>query len=144
MGSTFVSVLAIAILGFILLRKGRDQRVQDHPWARWLMVAALIPLGLQVAIYLFFGFGEMASGDLSGAGHLLPVVTTVLLALLAWRRPVEGGVALVLMGILSRVTVSGIPALFIVVIPPVISGLLFLLAGWVARSEATPEGQQGS
>jgi hypothetical protein len=144
MTSFIISVVAIAIVGFILLRKGRDQRVRNHPTARWLMIAGLIPLGLQVAVLLLFGLGEMMSGDLSGAGHLLPVVTTLVLALLAWRRPVEGGVALVLVGILSGVTVRGAPAFWILVFPAVVSGVLFLIAAQVARSEAIPEGQQGS
>ena len=144
MASFIIGVFAIVIVGFILLRKGRDQRVRNHLTARWLMVAGFILLGLQVGVFLLFGFGEMASGDFSGAGHLLPAVSTLLLALLAWRRPLEGGVALVLLGILSRVGVSGTPALLILVAPPLVSGLLFLFAGWVARNDATPENQQVS
>jgi hypothetical protein len=108
------------------------------------MIAGLILLGLQVGVFLLFGIGEMASGDLSGAGHLLPAVATVVLAVLAWRRPVEGGVALVLIGVLARVGVSDITALLILAAPPIVSGLLFLLAGWIARGEVTPEEQQGS
>ncbi len=144
MTSFIIGVLAIAIVGFILTRKGRDQRVRNHQTARWLMIAGVIPLVLQVAVFLVFGIGEMASGDISGAGHLLPVVTNILLALLAWRRPVESGVALVLVGVLSGVTVRGTPALLILVVPAIVSGLLFLIAEWVARGEATPEGQYKS
>jgi hypothetical protein len=48
---------------------------------------------LQVAIFLLFGVGEMAAA-ISGAGHLLQVAVAALLGILAWMRPLEGGVAL--------------------------------------------------
>jgi len=139
MTSILVNALAIVIVGFVLVRQGRDQRAREHPTARRLMIAALIPLGLQVGIYLLFGLGEMASGDVSGAGHLLPAVGTLALALLSWRRPIEGGAALLVVGIVSRADVSDATALLIMAAPQIVSGLLFLLAGWIAQRGTTPE-----
>ena len=139
MTSILVNALAIVIVGFVLVRQGRDQRAREHPTARRLMIAALIPLGLQVGIYLLFGLGEMASGDVSGAGHLLPAVGTLALALLSWRRPIEGGAALLVVGIVSRADVSDATALLIMGAPQIVSGLLFLLAGWIAQRGTTPE-----
>ena len=139
MTSILVNVLAIAFVGFVLLRKGRDRRVRNQPTVRRLMIAGLIPLGLQVAIFLLFGLGEMASGDLSGAGHLLPVVATLVLALLSWKRPFEGGAALLVVGVVTRADVSDATAMLIMVAPQIVSGLLFLLAGWTAKGGMTTE-----
>ena len=139
MTSIFVNILAIAIVGFVLFRKGGDQRVWNQPTARRLMIAGLILLGMQVAIFLLFGLGEMASGDISGAGHLLPVVGTLALALLSWRRPIEGGAALFVVGVVANADVYDTTARLIMAAPQIVSGLLFLLAGWIAQGGASPE-----
>ena len=97
------------------------------------MIAGLVPLGLQVAILLLFGLGEMASGDLSGAGHLLPAAATGLLGLLAWRRPLEGGSALLGVGLVSAAGFSAPSALLIMAAPQVVSGALFLAGGLLGR-----------
>ncbi len=87
----FFNIVAIVVMGFLVWHRGRDQRAGSIKAAHWLRIAGLIPLGLEVAILLFFGFGEMGSGDLSGVSHLLPAVPIVLLGILAWLRPLEGG-----------------------------------------------------
>lgn len=140
MTSIFVNILAIAIVGFVLIRKGQEQRVWDQPTASRLMIVGLIPLGLQIAIFLLFGLGEMASGELSGAGHLLPAVATLVLVLLSWKRPIEGGAALFVIGAVTTTDVSEATALLIMAAPQIFSGLMFLLAGWIAQGGASPEG----
>jgi hypothetical protein len=132
------NLLAIAVMGVLVLRQGRDRTVGSVPLARWLVIAGLVPLGLQVAILLLFGVGEMASGDLSGAGHLLPAAATGLLGLLAWRRPLEGGVALLVVGLLSAAGFSDPTALLILAAPQIVSGGLFLAGGVLARRATTP------
>lgn len=140
MTSIFVNILAIAIVGFVLIRKGQEQRVWDQPTASRLMIVGLIPLVLQIAIFLLFGLGEMASGELSGAGHLLPAVATLVLMLLSWKRPIEGGAALFVIGAVTTTDVSEATALLIMAAPQIVSGLMFLLAGWIAQGGASPEG----
>ncbi len=140
MTSIFVSILAIAIVGFVLFRKGGDQRVHEHRTASRLMIVGLIPLGLQIAIFMLFGLGEMASGELSGAGHLLPAVATLVLMLLSWKRPIEGGAALFVIGAVTTTDFSDTTALLIMAAPQIFSGLMFLLAGWIAQGGASPEG----
>ncbi len=140
MTSIFVNILAIAIVGFVLIRKGQEQRVWDQPTASRLMIVGLIPLVLQIAIFLLFGLGEMASGELSGAGHLLPAVATLVLVLLSWKRPIEGGAALFVIGAVTTTDVSEATALLIMAAPQIFSGLMFLLAGWIAQGGASPEG----
>ncbi len=140
MTSIFVNILAIAIVGFVLIRKGQEQRVWDQPTASRLMIVGLIPLVLQIAIFLLFGLGEMASGELSGAGHLLPAVATLVLMLLSWKRPIEGGAALFVIGAVTTTDFSDTTALLIMAAPQIFSGLMFLLAGWIVQGGASPEG----
>ena len=151
------NIVAIAAVGFLVLRRGRDQRAGSIRSAHWLRIAGLIPLGLQVAILLLFGMGEMASGDPSGAGHLLQVAVTVLLGVLAWMRPLEGGAALFGGGalfmvgfIVSVVTSIALPesavispAIMIMAAPQIVSGVLFFIAGMLAWSATTPGADQG-
>lgn len=151
------NIVAIAAVGFLVLRRGRDQRAGGIRSAHWLRIAGLIPLGLQVLIYLVFGIGEMTSGDLGGAGHLLQVAVTALLGMLAWMRPLEGGIALFVCGALSVIGLivalvpSGplpegavlSPALMITAVPQIVSGVLFFIARLLARRATTPEAGQG-
>jgi len=149
-----VNIVVIAVVASIVLRRGRDRRAGSVRAARWLRVAGLVPLGLQVAVFLVFGFGEMASGDLSGVAHLLPAAAIILLGVLAWLRPLEGGIALiaagalVMMAFIAGVFASGpapesaamSPAIMIVAVPQLISGVLFCIAGMLTR-RSTTEGQ---
>jgi len=144
-------IVAIAAVGFLVLRRGRDQRAGSIRSAHWLRIAGLIPLGLQVAVFLLFGIGEMASGDLSGAGHLLQVAVTALLGILTWMRPLEGGIAFfgggtlfIVSFIIGVVTSSTFPeytaispAIMIMAAPQIVSGALFFIAGMLARSATT-------
>ena len=147
---SLASIVVIAAVGFLVLRRGRDRRVGSIRSAHWLRIAGLFPLGLQVAVFLLFGIGEMASGELGGAGHLLQVAVTALLGILAWLKPLEGGAALFMLGfIFSMVTAMSVPedavmapAIMILAAPQIVSGTLFFIAGMVARSATTPGADQ--
>jgi hypothetical protein len=148
-----INIVVIVALGFLVWRRGRDRRVGTIKSAHWLRIAGLVPLFLQVAIFLLFGIGEMASGDLSGAGHLLQVAATVLLGLLAWMRPLEAGVALIagaalfIAGMVTSINLSEStvisPAIMIMAAPQMISGVLFFIAGMLTRSAPPPRPDQG-
>ena len=138
------SIVVLVALGLIVLLRGRDRRVGSNRLARWLRIAALIPLGLEAAVFVLFGVAEMVGGDLGGGGHLLQLVMLVLLAILAWMRPVEGGVGLAVAGMVSAAQLLAgargspeptmvSPALMIVALPQIISGVLFFIAGVLAR-----------
>jgi hypothetical protein len=143
MAAVLVSILAILVVGFFVLRRGQDQIARQNRTARGLMAGGLIPLGLQVAIYLLFGIGEMASGDLSGAGHLLPAISSVLLGVLSWQQP-QKGAALFLVGVVTAAGLQNTTATLIMAAPQILSGLLFLIGGMIAHNQATPGTNQGS
>ena len=151
------NIVASAAVGFLVLRRGRDQRAGRIRSVHWLRIAGLIPLGLQVLIYLVFGIGEMASGELGGAMHLLEAIIIALLGMLAWMRPLEGGIALFVCGALSAVgfivalvasgplpedAVIG-PSVIITAVPQIVSGVLFFTAGMLGKSAATRGADQG-
>jgi len=143
----FFNIVAIVVLGFLVWRRGRDQRVGSIKAAHGLRIAGLLPLGLEVAILLFFGFGEMGSGDLSGISHLFPAIPIMLLGILAWLRPLDGGIALFaggalfiiifLAGLAASTPGPGITAIssamMILAVPQLVSGLLFFIAGLLSR-----------
>ena len=131
-----LSIISIAVVGVVVLRYGRDRRVKSIGWVQALMIVGLIPLGLQGLVLALFGFAEMASGVLSGVQHLVPLAATVLLAFLAWKRPIEGGVALLIVGLTTLAAWYdwGAMAKMIMAAPQLVSGGLFLaggLAAWV-------------
>jgi hypothetical protein len=144
---SLANLVVIAVMGFIVLRRGPDRRVGTVRSARWLRIAALVPLGFPVAINLIFGIGEVASGDPGGGGHLLQAAMTVLLGVLVWMRPLQGGVALIAAAtIFAAGMLATVPsrefnaissALTIVALPQIISGVLFFIAGMLARSATT-------
>jgi len=134
-----VDAIAIVVLGVIAIRR-RAQHVDLTGSGRALSIAALFPLGLQSAVFLLFGVGEVLSGDLSGAGHLISLAVAVLLALLAWRSPLEGGFALLLVGLVTLQQFSDPTTRTIMAGPQLLSGALFLGAGILRRTEAKAEG----
>ncbi|MBU0491083.1 MAG: hypothetical protein KKA73_02085 [Chloroflexi bacterium] len=147
------NIVAVAVVGFRVLRCGRDKRVGNAKAAHWLRIAGLIPLGLQVLIYLFFGMGEMASGEPGSAMHLLEAIVIALLGTLAWMRPLGGGIALLVCGTFSAISfivalvASGpLPegavtssSVIITAVPQIISGVLFFIAGILSQRATAPQ-----
>lgn len=128
--------LAVIIVGLIALRKGADESVRRNNSLRWLLIAGYLLLGVQVAIYLAFGIGEMVGGEMSGAGHFVPVIAIAILGFLVWRRPLEGGVAMLLLGILDLL-VFGLIAI-IVTWPLPVAGALFTAAALLTHRTPLP------
>lgn len=112
--------------------------------ANVLKIIAEIPIALLIAFLLFMGMGEMAGGDFSGIGHLLPAVVFGALMWLAWKRPLYAGIILILLGIVNLVRYGGaiervgdwyVPIL-IMSVPLLFTGFLLLFAAW-KTSKAT-------
>jgi hypothetical protein len=93
----------------------------------------LIPL----AFLLFFTFGEVFSGDISGLSHLIQAAPLVLLMLLASKKSFLGGIILLIVGLFLGILYPlrapfNLQTIFLVEIllfvPPFISGLLLILS----------------
>ncbi|MCJ7621266.1 MAG: hypothetical protein MUP64_13735 [Anaerolineae bacterium] len=143
------SIIPIAVVGVVVLRYGRDRRVKSIGWVQalmivGLMIVGLIPLGLQVLCWVMFGCGELSVGHQEGLQWLVPLAATVLLAFLAWTRPIEGGVALLIVGLTALALTASdsvrvwygldATAKMIMAAPQLVSGGLFLAGGlgaWV-------------
>jgi hypothetical protein len=108
-----------------------------------LKIVAMFPLAFLVLVSLLFGVGEMLGGDISDAGHLIPVVFVGLVIWLCWKRPLWGGILLLLGAAISwlkfrRVFLSDntavwVSPLVIMILPLVFSGFLLLTAEWMGR-----------
>jgi hypothetical protein len=111
---------------------------------RALKLAAYVAALPAVGVLLLFAFGEMGAGDLSGLQHLVQLAPLALLLAAAWRFPLAAGAALVAVSLLLAVaypfavsvdepaTIALVALLFFA--PPLVSGVLFILAGRRASS----------
>ena len=135
------SIVLIVLVGAVTLRVGLDRRAHDSGWCRASMGVGLIPLGVQIVVLGLFGFGEMASGDLSGSGHLISLTVSLLLGVLAWLRPIEGGLALLAVGAATYPLYYDATARWILAAPQLISGAILLLAGVAARALPSRQAQ---
>ncbi|MBI5840325.1 MAG: hypothetical protein HZB19_09505 [Chloroflexi bacterium] len=110
--------------------------------AKGLKITALVLMGVAAAFFTFMGIGEMFGGDWSGVGHLPPVIIIVFLMWLGWKRPLAGGITMILLGVTSgtyfysimirsedrstgALTMGG---------PFLLFGLIFLIAAFLERS----------
>lgn len=142
MALLLANLIAIVVLGILVLRRGSDPRIKSSTPARVLRIVACIILGIPLVVFLIFGIGEMVGGDLSGGMHLVEA----LVGILAWKRPFEAGIILCL----SSLALGGFflinlladhvregpinfHSLLILVLPTLITGILFLSAGIMAR-----------
>ena len=89
---------------------------------------------------MVFGVGEITAGDLSGLSHLIPAVLIYILIYLCWRRPFEGGITLILAGMIFGLReipgwLAGNDTIFLLIgiLPPVFAGLLLVIAHLLAR-----------
>jgi hypothetical protein len=109
-----------------------------------LKIVALIPPALATAVLLLFAFGETIGGDWSGLGHLIQVIPIVLLMWLGWKRPLWGGIFLLLLGFLGLHSFSDtlrgpewLAPFLIIIAPLLLSGFLFLGAAGLERKSAS-------
>jgi len=105
-----------------------------------LKIIALIFPGLVVAILMLFTVGETIGGDWSGLGHLIQVAPIVLLMWLGWKRPLWGGIFLLLLGLLASLSFADavrgsewLAPFLIIIAPLLLSGLLLLGVAWLEK-----------
>ncbi|MBL8062822.1 MAG: hypothetical protein JNK32_07385 [Anaerolineales bacterium] len=66
--------------------------------SKGLKIAALALMALAGAFFMFMGVGEMLSGDLSGMIHLPPVALIILMMWFGWKKPLAGGLSMLVLG----------------------------------------------
>src|SRR5512134_1233846 len=96
-------------------------------------IAALVFPGLVIAILLLFALGETVGGDWSGLGHLVQAIPIGLLMWLGWKRPLWGGIFLLLLSFLAFYAfvdtfsrADWVAPVLIIVAPLFLSGVLLL------------------
>lgn len=112
--------------------------------AKTLKIIGLLPVGLLLLVYLVFGIGEAASGDVGGWMHLVQFAIVGVAIWLCWKYPLWGGILLLAMALFRVLAL--IPelflrppgsiwnsSLFVLILIPAISGGLFLYAGLLER-----------
>jgi len=149
MGTVILELVAIAALAILTLGRARADLSAAGRGAVWLRRAGLAILAAYAGFFLLFGVGEMASGDWSGAGHLISVLVVLMLAILAGRRPLVGGIVLLALGIISAAAIIGpglatgsgrLTSAALLGGPQTLSGACLLVAGLFARRGTPPTG----
>jgi|WetSurMetagenome_2_1015567.scaffolds.fasta_scaffold22918_4 hypothetical protein len=130
-----IYALAVTVMVYFSVTRGPDRSVIRKSSSATLFWIALTLLTLYGALWLVFGVGEIAGGDLSGLSHLIPAVLIYTLIYLCWRRPLEGGIILVISAVLSGLRdisgwLAGKNASFFLIgiLPPFLAGLLLIIA----------------
>jgi hypothetical protein len=142
-----IYVLAVVVMVYFSVKKGPDRSVIRKSSSAALFWIALTILTLYGALWLVFGVGEITTGDVSGLSHLIPAVLIYTLIYLCWRRPFEGGITLIVAGLIFGLReipgfLTGNVTIFLLIgiLPPVFAGLLLVIAHFLARR---PKGGQG-
>lgn len=100
---------------------------------------ALVCLAIPILVLAAFALGEVAGGDISGLQHVVQLLPLAALAWLGWKRPLWGGIALIVLTLIlagiSIVTagLSPVPPfvnafLYIILALPLVAGILFVAA----------------
>lgn len=107
-----------------------------------LKIVALIVPALTIAILLLFAFGEIVGGDWSGRGHLIQAIPIVLLIWLGWKRPLWGGLFLIVLSLLASRSFADalrgpewLAPFLIIIAPMLLSGLLLAGVAWLEKNK---------
>ena len=139
-----LSLVALVVLAVLAVAKGAFKINPDLSEGRWWVLAAQILLGAYAAFWLYFTFGEVFGGDISGLGHLPPALAAVGLIYLTRKLPLESGFVLVALGVMisayfmvmSRSELSrNLPAILLMGMPYFAAGLLLVVGGILARAK---------
>lgn len=108
-----------------------------------IKIVALVFPGIPLVILLSFAIGETMGGDWSGLGHLAQAAPIILLMWLGWKRPLLGGILLMLLSFLAAYSLIDVLlspewlATFLLIIAPLLmSGILFLGTAVLERKAA--------
>ena len=104
-------------------------------------LAAEIILTLTVFFWLITSIFGMISGVPREVNNLIIMVAVAVLAYLAWKRPLLGGLTLCGMGVLLAIYFfllptdlrTILPQLLLMCVPMVVAGLIFIEADWVTK-----------
>lgn len=133
----YLPLLAVVLLAWLCVRRERDLRPTQHPYARTVFYTALVLLAIYALFWFAFGFGEIFGGEDSGIIHVAPAVCLLLLWVFAHRRPYESGIVLNALGAAQAVLLlamtngsltSRLNLLLLAALPFVAIGLLLLAA----------------
>ncbi|MBK8902447.1 MAG: hypothetical protein IPM53_14770 [Anaerolineaceae bacterium] len=133
--------LAVVVLGILVWQRGHEVHTWETRAGRTWLIAGLVLVGLHAVFHLVFAIGEMAGGDMSGAGHLGPVIAMVLLGWFAWRRPLEGGIVILALGLVVAAYFGLIGLIVTWTLPA--AGVLLIMGTIQARKETTHGASHG-
>ena len=109
-----------------------------------IKIVALISLGIPLVILLLFTVGETLGGDWSGLGHLIQAIPIALLMWLGWKHPLWGGILLLVLSFIAGYSFANplrgtdwLAPLLIIVVPLILSGILFLSAAQLKKRTAS-------
>ena len=141
-------LVALVVLVVLAVAKGAFKINPDLAEGRWWVLAAQILLGAYAAFWLYFTFGEVFGGELSGLGHLPPALAAIGLIYLTRKLPLESGFVLAALGVMisayfvvmSRAELSrNLPAIVLMGLPYMAAGLLLVVGGFLARAKSNKE-----
>jgi hypothetical protein len=144
-----LSIVAVIVLAVLAVAKGAFKINPDLHEGRWWVLAAQILLGAYAAFWLYFTFGEVFGGDISGLSHLPPALASVGLIYLARKLPLETGFVLLALGVMISayflVALDGgisetLPAMVLMSLPYIAAGLLLVVGGILAKVGAKEQG----
>lgn len=123
-------------------------RLDNGLTVRWIKMVALAVLAVPIAFISVLFIGETLGGGLEVSfGHVIQLVPLLLLAILAWWRPLIAGWILAGLGALIAIAypfvMQGFPVATIawvelILLLPVASGILLLVAGRRSSPPAPP------
>jgi len=112
--------------------------------SKGIKIVALIIPGIPLVILLLFAIGETVGGDWSGLGHLIQAIPIALLMWLGWKRPLWGGILLLVLSLIAAYSFANpfhgmdwLAPLLIIVAPLFLSGILFLSSARLEKRTAS-------
>jgi peptidoglycan/LPS O-acetylase OafA/YrhL len=104
-------------------------------------IAASFILGLTAIFWLVTSLGQMMAGVPREGNNLVIMAGVVVLALLAWKRPLLGGILLSVFGVILAMYFFLLPTdlqtitphLLLMSTPVTIAGLIFIEADWTSK-----------
>ena len=118
-------------------RGAGDRSGRRVPWVKLLgLVCCLGPLALLLA----FAFGEGVLDE--GWGHLLQAAPLVVLVIVAWWRPLAGGLLITIVATALAVVYAAtglehdwwLPTVLMFFVPAIVGGLLFAVVGITGKA----------
>ena len=129
----FFGGLAMLVTSWILIHYDTRLHTRGSHWVNWCKIIGITPVFLVTLVFLFLTIIQFSAANSNWTIYFVLLSLTILISMLVWKRPVEGGLGIILSGPGLLLLMPANSSLSLVTGLSTYAGVFLLSAGFLSR-----------